>query len=159
MLPVSARYHNSSVVAMAGYRDRLYAMTRNEESGVEVWRSAADNDTVWQQVSLDSIHTGGLYGNPFINNLWGAMAVFKDKLYCGFSSGLKGSVLKSTGCEIWRYDGEVWEPIISDSPQYSIPVPWTALTAAVKVTVPPLPYLQTAAAPGRPTSGQAALFA
>jgi len=106
--------HNSSVVAMAGYRDRLYAMTRNEESGVEVWRSAADNDTVWQQVSLDSIHTGGLYGNPFINNLWGAMAVFKDKLYCGFSSGLKGSVLKSTGCEIWRYDGEVWEPIISD---------------------------------------------
>ena len=42
------------------------------------------------------------------------MSVFQGKLYCGFSSGLQGSVLKSTGCEIWRYDGAVWEPVISD---------------------------------------------
>ncbi len=42
------------------------------------------------------------------------MAVFEGKLYFGFSSGLQGSVLKSTGCEIWRYDGTTWEPVISD---------------------------------------------
>ncbi len=108
------RKHNSSVVAMTAFQDRLYAMTRNEENGVEVWRSAEDNDTVWQQVSLDGIHTSGLYGNPFINNLWGAMAVYDNKLYCGFSSGLKGSVLKSTGCEVWCYDGSSWNPVISD---------------------------------------------
>ncbi len=105
---------NSSVVAMTGYGGRLYAMTRNEESGAEVWRTAADNDTAWEQLSVWEDHTNGLYGNRYINNLWGAMAVFRGSLYCGFSSGLKGSVLKSTGCEIWRYDGESWEPLVSD---------------------------------------------
>jgi len=106
--------NNSSVVAMAGYQGRLYAMTRNEVDGAELWRSAPDDSTVWEQVRLDGVNTNGIYGNRFINNLWGAMAVFRGRLYCGFSSGLKGSVLKSTGCEIWRFDGTAWEPVISD---------------------------------------------
>ena len=103
--------NNSSVVAMAEYQGRLYAMTRNEVAGVEVWRTAASG---WEQVLFPEGETNGLYGNTWINNLWGGMSVFQGKLYFGFSSGLQGSVLKSTGCEIWRYDGATWEPVISD---------------------------------------------
>jgi len=42
------------------------------------------------------------------------MIVFKGKLYAGFSSGFQGSALRSSGCEIWRFDGTSWEPVISD---------------------------------------------
>jgi hypothetical protein len=103
--------NNSSVVAMAEYQRQLYAMTRNEVEGVEVWRTSASG---WEQIPFLGGETNGIYGNTWVNNLWGGMKVFKGKLYCGFSSGLQGSVLKSTGCEIWRYDGEIWEPVISD---------------------------------------------
>lgn len=103
--------NNMSVTAMAEYQGRLYAMTRNEVEGVEVWRTTG---TGWEQVLFPDGVTNGVYGNTFLNNLWGAMKVFQGKLYFGFSSGLQGSVLKSTGCEIWRYDGTTWEPVISD---------------------------------------------
>ena len=103
--------NNMSVVAMAEYQKRLYVMTRNEVEGVEVWRTSG---TGWEQVLFPDSETNGIYGNTWINNLWGAMMVFKDSLYFGFSSGLQGSVLKSTGCEIWRYNGKNWEPVISD---------------------------------------------
>jgi len=42
------------------------------------------------------------------------MIVFNGKLYFGFSSGLQGGYLGSSGAEIWRYDGTIWEPVISD---------------------------------------------
>jgi hypothetical protein len=102
---------NTSVVAMAEYQERLYVMTRNEVEGVEVWRTSG---TGWEQVQFPGGETNGIYGNTWINNLWGGMSVFQGKLYFGFSSGLQGSVLKSTGCEIWRYDGANWEMVISD---------------------------------------------
>lgn len=102
---------NYSVVAMAEYKDYLYAMTRNEKQGAEIWRY---NGTVWEQVLYPNGETNGVYGNPWLSSMWGAMIVFKDKLYCGFSSGHQGTYYDSTGCEIWRYDGTVWEPVISD---------------------------------------------
>ncbi len=103
--------NNLSVVAMAEYRGLLYAMTRNDEQGAEVWCFDGED---WQQVYIVEEHTNGIYGNPAINNLFAAMLVFQDKLYLGFSSGFQGGTLTSTGCEIWRYDGISWEPIISD---------------------------------------------
>ena len=102
---------NVSVVAMAEYKGRLYAMVRNDEKGVEVWRTAG---TGWKQVLFPNNVTNGIYGNHMINNHMGAMIAFKDKLYCGFSSGIQGSYLRSSGCEVWRYDGRTWEPVISD---------------------------------------------
>ncbi len=102
---------NYSVSAMAEYNGFLYAMTRNEEAGAEIWRY---DGTAWQQVLFADNETNGIYGNPWINNLWGDMVVFQGKLYCAFSSGVQGYVLKSTGCEIWRFDGSTWEPVISD---------------------------------------------
>lgn len=102
---------NYAVVAMAEYQGRLYAMTRNETEGAEIWRTA---DKTWEQVPFPNGETNGIYDNPWISCLWGSMIVFRDKLYCGFSSGHQGSVFDSTGCEIWSYDGSSWEPIISD---------------------------------------------
>ena len=93
---------NFSVVAMAEYQGRLYAMTRNQAEGAEVWRTSG---TGWEQVLFPGGETNGIYGNHWINNVWARMVVFQGKLYFGFSSGLQGNFLGSTGCEIWRYDG------------------------------------------------------
>jgi len=102
---------NIAIVAMAEYQKRLYVMTRNDIEGGEVWRT---NGMSWEQVLFPQGERNGIYGNNFINNLFADMIVFKDKLYFGFSSGFQGGTLKSTGCEIWRYDGKTWEPVISD---------------------------------------------
>jgi len=102
---------NVSVVAMAEYKGRLYALVRNDEKGVEAWRTAG---TGWEQVLFPDGVTNGIYNNLFINSHMGALIVFKEKLYFGFSSGIQGSFLRSSGCEVWRYDGTTWEPVISD---------------------------------------------
>lgn len=102
---------NYGITAMAGYQGCLYAMTRNENQGAEVWRYCNED---WQQVLFPGGETNGIYGNPYINNLWGAMVEFQGKLYFGFSSGVQGELKNSTGCEIWRYDGSQWEPVVSN---------------------------------------------
>ena len=103
--------NNISVAAMEEYKGSLYVMTRNDVEGGEVWRASGNS---WEQVLFPGGETNGIYGNPFINNLFAAMVVFQDKLYFGFSSGFQGGTLKSTGAEIWTYDGTTWEPVISD---------------------------------------------
>ena len=111
-LPGFENTNNMSVVAMAEYQGSLYAMTRNQVQGTEIWRTTGSGG--WEQVAFPNGVLNGVYGNPWINNVWGRMIVFQDKLYFGFSSGLQGNYLGSTGCEIWRYDGTTWEPVISD---------------------------------------------
>jgi len=102
---------NIAAVAMQEYQGRLYTMVRNDDKGVELWRTAGCG---WEHVSFENEATNGIYNNPWINTHMGAMIVFKGKLYLGFSSGIQGSLLKSSGCEVWRYDGRVWEPVITD---------------------------------------------
>ena len=102
---------NCAVVALKEFKGRLYALVRNDAEGVEVWRTSGKG---WEQISFPNGVTNGIYDNPWINTHMGAMIVFKDKLYVGFSSGVQGNYLKSSGCEIWRYDGTMWEPVISD---------------------------------------------
>ena len=68
--------NNSSVVAMAEYQGRLYAMTRNEVEGVEVWRTS---DSGWEQVLFPGGETNGIYGNTWINNLWGGMSCLSGR--------------------------------------------------------------------------------
>jgi len=102
---------NEAVLAMAEYQGRLYALVRNDYSGAEVWRTSG---TGWEQVPYPDGETNGIYGNHMLNTHMGAMITFKDKLYVGFSSGIQGSFLKSSGCEVWIYDGTAWEPSISD---------------------------------------------
>lgn len=110
--PGFGNVNNMSVVAMAEYKGTLYAMTRNQVQGCEVWRTNSSGG--WEQVLFPGGVTNGIYGNTHINNVWARMIVFNGKLYFGFSSGLQGNYLGSTGCEIWNYDGTTWEPVISD---------------------------------------------
>jgi hypothetical protein len=110
--PGFGNINNMSVVAMAEFQGHLYALTRNQSQGCEVWRTNSAGG--WEQVLFPGGVTNGIYGNPKINNVWARMIVFNGKLYFGFSSGLQGNFLGSTGCEIWRYDGTTWEPVISD---------------------------------------------
>ncbi len=102
---------NMSTVAMAEYGGYLYAMTRNQQDGAEVWRTSGAG---WEQVLFPGGETNGFYGNEHINNVWARMIVFQNKLYFGVSSGLQGNFLGSSGAEIWRYDGTTWEAVISD---------------------------------------------
>ena len=55
---------NFSVVAMEEYKGRLYALTRNDNQGAEMWRTAGDS---WEQVLFPDGVTNGIYGNIFIN--------------------------------------------------------------------------------------------
>ena len=103
--------NNISVAAIGEYKGRIYATTRNDVEGAEVWRT---NGNGWEQVEIVAGFKHGIYGNSMLNNLWSKMVIFKDKLYVGFSAGLQGTVLQSSGCEIWSYDGKTWEPVVSD---------------------------------------------
>ena len=104
--------NNMSVVAMAEFQGRLYALTRNQVQACEVWRTNSSGG--WEQVVFPNGVLNGVYNNKWINNVWARMIVFNGKLYFGFSAGLQGNYLGSSGCEVWRYDGIIWEPIISD---------------------------------------------
>jgi hypothetical protein len=110
--PGFGNINNMSVVAMAEYQGHMYAMTRNQVQGCEVWRTNSSGG--WEQVLFPGGVTNGVYGNKWLNNVWARMIVFSGKLYFGISSGLQGAYLGSTGAEVWRYDGTTWEPVISD---------------------------------------------
>lgn len=110
-LPGFGNRNNIAVVSMAEYQGSLYALTRNDVEGAEIWRTRGDT---WEKVIFPEGKENGIYGNKLINNLFADMIVYKGKLYLGFSSGFQGSARNSSGCEIWRYDGNTWEPVISD---------------------------------------------
>ena len=103
--------NNIAVVSMAEYQGCLYVMTRNDVQGCEVWRTAGN---AWERVLFPNAEKNGIYGNSSINDLFADMIVFQGKLYFGFSSGFQGGARNSSGCEIWKYDGTTWEPVISD---------------------------------------------
>ena len=89
-VPGFGNNNNFSVVAMAEYQGRLYAMTRNETQGTEVWRT---NGTGWEQVLFPAGITNGIYGNTRINNVWARMIVFNDKLYLVSHQGCRALIL------------------------------------------------------------------
>ncbi|MCP4624469.1 MAG: hypothetical protein GY850_13220 [bacterium] len=111
-VPGFGNANNCSTIEMASFQGRIYALTRNDIQGAEMWRTNRDGG--WEQVLFPNGVTNGIYGNQRLNNVWGALHVFQGKLYIGFSSGYQGAVLYSSGCEIWRYDGVQWEAVIAD---------------------------------------------
>ena len=117
---------NKAIVVMHVYQGRLYAVTRNDESGFEIWRTTAAGG--WEKVNVPGLTDQniyyeylkpGLYAEKYDtkynvrNNQWGDMIVFNDKLYLAISSGYQGAQLYgSVGAEIWSFDGSVWEPVM-----------------------------------------------
>ena len=100
---------NGGIVALCEFNDSIYALTRNDATGFELWRTKGRN---WEQVEIPGF-TDGVFHDR-MNNVWADMIVFNDKLYVTVSSGFQGSKLyKSVGFEIWRYDGTAWEAVVS----------------------------------------------
>jgi hypothetical protein len=115
----SGKEGNCDIAAAQEYEGSLYLLTRNEVDGAEVWRVTGRELT---RVPFPNGVTNGIYGNRQINALFGAMSVFKGKLWVGFSSGVQGSARGSTGAELWTYDGEAWAPVISNKVRDGVPV-------------------------------------
>lgn len=115
---------NTGIVALCPYREALYALTRNDATGFELWKTSGQG---WVRLAVpgftdDSDFFGWLKpgvaadkydtGYNLKQNIWGDMIEFRDKLYVAVSSGYQGAQLYgSQGFEIWRFDGADWEAI------------------------------------------------
>lgn len=103
---------------MEEYQGQLYMGTFNsrvwlrdeEGTGCQLWRT--NDGKNWEKVLLpkgldgeyqDGFGEGENYGIR-------RMVVYNDELYCGIAS----SFFHDHGCEIWKYNGSEWMPIISD---------------------------------------------
>jgi|GEM_PF-425444 len=127
-----ADINNTDIVALTPYNGNLYALTRNDVSGFELWKT--DPAQGWQRIHVQGFtdqnnyygylqyFTGfsvpGWYGpetykfNPNMN-IWADMIEFQGHLYVAVSTGHQGSALfGSRGALIWRTDGVAWEPVI-----------------------------------------------
>jgi hypothetical protein len=97
---------NRSIYAMAAYGPHLYAGTLNA-NGCEVWRY---DGATWEWMvgyGATNTPTGAGFGNTNSYSVE-SMAVYGSHLYAGTHT-------YSDGCEIWRYDGAAWTPVVGDS--------------------------------------------
>ena len=97
---------NSVAMSMAVYESRLYVGTSNFNLGCEVW---AYDGSAWNQVvgqdPAGTAGTGHGFGDGSKYHVT-SMVVFDSRLYAGtWSSAL-------FGCALWRYDGNVWTPVV-----------------------------------------------
>jgi pimeloyl-ACP methyl ester carboxylesterase len=115
---------NVDIVAHETFGGATYLLVRNDAKGAEIWRIAGGT---LEKVPFPNGATNGIYGNPNINNILGAMATYKGKLWVGFSSGIQGPNRGSSGAEIWTYDGILWTPIVSNQADVDPEVTVTAL--------------------------------
>ena len=122
---------NKCVVALSGYNGRLYAATRNDVSGFELWRTSG---TGWEKLNVPGLtDQNNFYGYilPFgyvdpntdrkkfnlMQNIWGDMIEFNGYLYLAIETGYQGNLLYgSVGCQIWRFsEAGGWEPVVADA--------------------------------------------
>jgi hypothetical protein len=89
-------YHVESLLAFNG---RLYAVTGNGQTGLEVWRTT--NGVTWEQV--------GFAGFGDSNNIWiysdNSTTVFKNSLFIGMFNGANGG-------EVWQMLNQIYLPLI-----------------------------------------------
>jgi len=108
---------NTYVWSMEIFQNQLYVGTfnscykffLNQGMGAQLWRTSCGR--IWSKVdlptSIDGVYQDG-FGSPENYGIR-TMAVYKDELYIGTASNL----VEDKGCEIWKYDGINWIPIIS----------------------------------------------
>lgn len=129
--PGFADRNNTDIVALTPFRGNLYALTRNDVSGFELWKTSPGQG--WYRIHVQGLtDQNDYYGylqhpdlpdNPFTYlaslqynpnmNIWADMIEFKGRLYIGLSSGYMGSALfGSQGAAVWRTDDVEWEPVI-----------------------------------------------
>jgi len=123
--------NNTDIVALTPYKGNLYALTRNDVSGFELWKTNPAQG--WHRMHVQGLtDQNDYYGylqhpdlpdNPFQflpsvqynpnMNIWADMIEFKGHLYVALSTGYMGSALfGSRGAAVWRTDAVAWEPLI-----------------------------------------------
>ncbi len=101
--------NNISIDALCPFQGSLYALTRNDSEGCELWRTQG---TGWEKVVVPGFTDSPLH--DYIQGGYGDMIVFQDHLYVASSSGYEGKYYyKGIASELWRFDGSTWEPIAS----------------------------------------------
>lgn len=109
---------NTYAWIMQVYKGQLYLGTFNARvwllddtgTGCQLWRTS--DGMTWEKILLpngleDSYKDGfGESENYGIRR----MVIYNDELYIGIAS----SFFHTHGCEIWKYDGVSWVPVISD---------------------------------------------
>ena len=119
---------NVSIVALYPFQANLYAITRNDVTGFELWKSPG---TGWTKISVPGLTDNNNYFGwlkPGVGasqydikynlkqNIWGDMIEFNGSLYIAVSSGYQGAQLYgSQGFELWRFNGTTWEAIAAQS--------------------------------------------
>jgi hypothetical protein len=119
---------NINVVALQPYQGELYAITRNDVTGFEIWKTSGIG---WTKVTVPGLtDNSNFFGwiKPGVGadqydaqfnlkqNIWGDMIEFNGDLYLVISTGYQGAQLYgSQGFEIWRFDGATWEAIVAQS--------------------------------------------
>jgi hypothetical protein len=119
---------NIAIVSLYPYQESLYAITRNDETGFEIWKTSG---TGWVQLTIPGLtDNSNFFGwlkpgvgadqyNTKYNlkqNIWGDMIEFQGNLYVAVSSGYQGAQFYgSQGFEIWRFDGITWEAVAAQS--------------------------------------------
>jgi len=104
---ISPNYNElqTRATATAVYSGHLYVGTEDTINGCEVWQTSAAGGppyTDWVQVNVDG------FGNPN-NTEVTSMKVFQAKLYVG-------TLNRTTGCEIWVYNGANWSCSVGNAP-------------------------------------------
>jgi len=119
---------NVSVVALQPFQGELYAITRNDVTGFELWKTSGIG---WTNITVPGLTDNSNYFGwikPGVSapqydtkynlkqNTWGDMIEFNGSLYLVISTGYQGAQLYgSQGFEIWRFNGTTWEAIAAQS--------------------------------------------
>jgi len=87
----------------------MYRLFTDVGMGCQLWRTSDGKN--WSKVSLANDLTGGSkdgFGEPENYGIR-KMVVYNNELYVGTAA----NIVLNKGCEIWKYDGVDWTPIIS----------------------------------------------
>jgi hypothetical protein len=90
------------------FNGEIYAGTRQDFFGCQLWRSTNNGTAFERVVGLGGAITSG-FGDPDYQSVRG-MEVFGDDLYIG----LKAYDDSGKPAQIWRTDGVTFEPVVSD---------------------------------------------
>jgi len=109
---------NTYAWVMQEYQGQLYMGTFNARlwlfddtgTGGQLWRTT--DGILWEKVRLPDGLSGGFKDGFGEGENYGIrrMIIYNDELYIGGAS----SFLHNHGCELWKYNGTKWTPLISD---------------------------------------------
>ena len=119
---------NTYAWVMQEYRGELYMGTFNARlwlwnergTGCQLWKTRDGEH--WVKVPLPDGLDGEFHDGFGEGENYGIrqIVVFRDKLYIGVAS----SFFHDHGCEIWKFDGMNWTPVISDDVPNAEPNDW-----------------------------------